>query len=63
MPGAVLLVEQNARYALATARRGYVLQTGAIIAAARERARARGLARPRRANGRGAVKSNRRQIR
>jgi len=29
----VLLVEQNARYALATASRGYVLQTGAIIAA------------------------------
>jgi branched-chain amino acid transport system ATP-binding protein len=29
----VLLVEQNARYALETARRGYVLQTGAIIAA------------------------------
>jgi branched-chain amino acid transport system ATP-binding protein len=29
----VLLVEQNARYALATARRGYVLQTGAIVAA------------------------------
>jgi branched-chain amino acid transport system ATP-binding protein len=28
----VLLVEQNARYALETARRGYVLQTGAIIA-------------------------------
>ncbi len=28
----VLLVEQNARYALQTARRGYVLQTGAIIA-------------------------------
>jgi branched-chain amino acid transport system ATP-binding protein len=29
----ILLVEQNARYALDTARRGYVLQTGAIIAA------------------------------
>ena len=29
----VLLVEQNSRYALQTARRGYVLQTGAIIAA------------------------------
>jgi branched-chain amino acid transport system ATP-binding protein len=29
----VLLVEQNARYALETARRGYVLQTGTIIAA------------------------------
>jgi len=29
----VLLVEQNARYALETAARGYVLQTGAIIAA------------------------------
>ena len=28
----VLLVEQNARYALDTARRGYVLQTGSIIA-------------------------------
>ena len=28
----VLLVEQNARYALETARRGYVLQTGAIVA-------------------------------
>jgi branched-chain amino acid transport system ATP-binding protein len=28
----VLLVEQNARYALATARRGYVLRTGTIIA-------------------------------
>jgi branched-chain amino acid transport system ATP-binding protein len=28
----VLLVEQNARYALDTASRGYVLQTGAIIA-------------------------------
>jgi branched-chain amino acid transport system ATP-binding protein len=28
----VLLVEQNARHALATASRGYVLQTGAIIA-------------------------------
>jgi branched-chain amino acid transport system ATP-binding protein len=28
----VLLVEQNARYALETARRGYVLQTGSIIA-------------------------------
>jgi branched-chain amino acid transport system ATP-binding protein len=28
----VLLVEQNARYALETANRGYVLQTGAIIA-------------------------------
>jgi branched-chain amino acid transport system ATP-binding protein len=27
----VLLVEQNARYALATASRGYVLQTGSII--------------------------------
>jgi branched-chain amino acid transport system ATP-binding protein len=26
------LVEQNARYALATASRGYVLQTGSIIA-------------------------------
>jgi branched-chain amino acid transport system ATP-binding protein len=29
----VLLVEQNARYALETAMRGYVLQTGSIIAA------------------------------
>jgi branched-chain amino acid transport system ATP-binding protein len=29
----VLLVEQNARHALTTASRGYVLQTGAIIAA------------------------------
>ncbi len=29
----VLLVEQNARYALETARRGYVLQTGRIVAA------------------------------
>ena len=29
----VLLVEQNARYALETAERGYVLQTGVIIAA------------------------------
>jgi branched-chain amino acid transport system ATP-binding protein len=29
----VLLVEQNARYALETASRGYVLQTGTIIAA------------------------------
>ena len=29
----VLLVEQNARYALETAHRGYVLQTGSIIAA------------------------------
>jgi branched-chain amino acid transport system ATP-binding protein len=28
----ILLVEQNARYALATATRGYVLQTGSIIA-------------------------------
>jgi ABC-type lipopolysaccharide export system ATPase subunit len=28
----VLLVEQNARYALETAARGYVLQTGTIIA-------------------------------
>ena len=28
----VLLVEQNARFALETAKRGYVLQTGAIIA-------------------------------
>ena len=28
----ILLVEQNARYALETARRGYVLQTGAIVA-------------------------------
>ncbi len=28
----VLLVEQNARYALATASRGYVLQTGSVIA-------------------------------
>ncbi|HXW25145.1 MAG TPA: ABC transporter ATP-binding protein [Xanthobacteraceae bacterium] len=42
----VLLVEQNARYALATARRGYVLQTGTIIAsgpcaALREDARVR----------------------
>jgi len=30
----ILLVEQNARYALETASRGYVLQTGRIIAAA-----------------------------
>ena len=29
----ILLVEQNARYALETASRGYVMQTGAIIAA------------------------------
>jgi len=29
----ILLVEQNARYALETASRGYVLQTGRIIAA------------------------------
>ena len=29
----ILLVEQNARYALETANRGYVLQTGVIIAA------------------------------
>ncbi|MBV9859666.1 MAG: ABC transporter ATP-binding protein [Alphaproteobacteria bacterium] len=29
---AILLVEQNAHYALATASRGYVMQTGAIIA-------------------------------
>ena len=29
----MLLVEQNARYALETASRGYVLQTGSIIAA------------------------------
>jgi branched-chain amino acid transport system ATP-binding protein len=28
----VLLVEQNARYALETANRGYVLQTGSIFA-------------------------------
>lgn len=28
----ILLVEQNAHYALATAHRGYVLQTGAIVA-------------------------------
>jgi branched-chain amino acid transport system ATP-binding protein len=28
----VLLVEQNARYALETATRGYVLQTGAVVA-------------------------------
>ena len=28
----VLLVEQNARYALETASRGYVLQTGSIVA-------------------------------
>ena len=28
----ILLVEQNARYALETANRGYVLQTGAIVA-------------------------------
>jgi branched-chain amino acid transport system ATP-binding protein len=34
MQGAsVLLVEQNAHYALETASRGYVLQTGRIIAA------------------------------
>lgn len=31
----VLLVEQNARYALETASRGYVLQTGSIVAAGR----------------------------
>jgi branched-chain amino acid transport system ATP-binding protein len=31
----VLLVEQNARYALETASRGYVLQTGSIIASGR----------------------------
>src|SRR5262249_27056638 len=42
----VLLVEQNARYALETASRGYVLQTGRIIAsgpcaALREDARVR----------------------
>jgi branched-chain amino acid transport system ATP-binding protein len=30
----VLLVEQNARYALETASRGYVLQTGSIVASA-----------------------------
>ena len=53
----VLLVEQNARYALETASRGYVLQTGSIIVErlvrrAREgRARARGLSRPRGARG------------
>ena len=29
----ILLVEQNARYALETASRGYVMQTGSIIAA------------------------------
>jgi branched-chain amino acid transport system ATP-binding protein len=28
----ILLVEQNARYALETASRGYVLQTGSILA-------------------------------
>ena len=28
----VLLVEQNARYAFETAKRGYVLQTGSVIA-------------------------------
>jgi branched-chain amino acid transport system ATP-binding protein len=28
----ILLVEQNARYALETASRGYVMQTGSIIA-------------------------------
>jgi branched-chain amino acid transport system ATP-binding protein len=28
----ILLVEQNAHYALATAQRGYVLQTGTIVA-------------------------------
>ena len=45
----VLLVEQNARYALETASRGYVLQTGSILASgacaelAQGRARARGL--------------------
>jgi branched-chain amino acid transport system ATP-binding protein len=31
----ILLVEQNARYALETASRGYVLQTGSIIASGR----------------------------
>ncbi|HTP82877.1 MAG TPA: ABC transporter ATP-binding protein [Alphaproteobacteria bacterium] len=31
----ILLVEQNAYYALATAQRGYVLQTGAIVASGR----------------------------
>ena len=31
----VLLVEQNARYALETASRGYVLQTGSVIASGR----------------------------
>ena len=33
----VLLVEQNARYALETASRGYVLQTGSIVASGRAR--------------------------
>ena len=56
----VLLVEQNARYALETASRGYVLQTGSIMVerivrrARQGYARARGLSRPRRRAGGGA---------
>jgi branched-chain amino acid transport system ATP-binding protein len=56
----VLLVEQNARHALATARRGYVLRTGTIIAsgscaALREDARVREAYLGRSATGRAAL--------